>query len=213
VSLSDHLPTDRAMFVLALDVDDPERRAALSHAERCTQCRDLLSESGLLLGLVDDARADFEETLDPSFEERVRSAVFPNQKPRYWAYLCLTTGALLCAVLAWFAWRSPVAGPSVARHLGVSCFFYEQAFAGSAFVLGALYARWYMEEKPTWRPLQSAAITMGGALVGQAILMVRCDAQGAALHLLASHVFGVASATLLGALVGPRIGQARRRSG
>lgn len=212
MSLSDHLPNDRAMFVLALDVDDPERRAALSHAEQCTECRELLSEGGLLLGLLDDAQAEFAEDLDPAFEERVHSGVFPNQRPLYWAYVCLGTGALLCAVLAWFAWRGPVAGPGVTRHLGVSCFFYEQVFAASAFVLGVLYARSYMDEKSTWRPVQSALLTMGGSLVGQAILMVRCDAQGSALHLLASHVLGVVSATLLGALVGPRLGNARRRS-
>jgi len=214
VSLSDHLPTDRAMFVLALDVDDPERRAALSHAEQCAQCRELLSEGGLLLGLLDDARPELAEELDPAFEERVHHVVFPKQKPTtYWAYLCLGSGALLSAALAWFAWRGPTAAPGVTRHLGASCFFYEQAFAASAFVLGALYARWYMDEKSTWRPVQSALLTMGGALVGQAILMVRCDAQGSALHLLVSHVFGVASATLLGALVGPRLGHSRRRSG
>jgi hypothetical protein len=124
----------------------------------------------------------------------------------------LGTGALLCAVLAWFAWRDPDEAAGAVHHLGVSCFFYVQAFAVAAFVLGAFYARWYSDDRVAWRPVQSALIAMGGALVGQAILMVRCDARGAALHLLGSHVLGVACATLLGALLGPRLARARRRS-
>ena len=48
-------------------------------------------------------------------------------------------------------------------------------------------------------PLRASVVAVTGALAGQAVLRMHCEAPGAALHLLAFHLVGVALATALGA--------------
>jgi hypothetical protein len=191
VIVSEHIDADHSLFVLALDPEDPERQRALGHAAHCDACQKLLDESAQLLALI-DVGLDSAPALDPKLEQRIRDAVRPDTAAISGGWLWL--GAMLSALLAFVAWRG---GEGHAPHAGVSCFVFEQGFAAASFGLGLLRAR-RLGAHMTAVP--SAAFAMAGALAGQAVLLWRCGAAGAALHILAAHVLGVGCAALLAAL-------------
>lgn len=202
-SSTDHLAADRALFVLSLEVHDPERRAAIAHAEGCERCRQLLQQSRGLLSMLDSGlAAGIDAEISASLEARVRAGVYKRPAPA-WASIALIAGMLLSGLMAVIQSGSTA---ELALHIGGHCFFYEQAFAAGAFVFGAVFAKDYVSLA---RPWQAALVTTGGALLGQAILIARCPADGAALHLALFHVLGVAFAMGLGAVVGPRVARAR----
>jgi hypothetical protein len=198
----EHLAADSALFVLALADDDPEKRAALAHARECQSCQALLDEGRSMLQLFDAATREDAlaagSRVNAAFESRVRAAVHasePARKPRL-AKFGLLIGAL--ASLAMLFFDADFARPLQAG-IGVRCFFYEQQFALLAFGAGVAVGRRYLAQFGAW---QSAFAAMGGALLGQALLHTRCEADGAALHLLFFHVGGVLVASLLGGLAG-----------
>jgi hypothetical protein len=196
----EHLAADSALFVLALADDDPEKRAALSHARECEGCRELLEEGRSMLQLFDGVGSEQAEEassyMNAAFEARVRAAVYAGERAPRWTQLGLLLGAL--ASLALLIFDADLARPLQAG-LGVRCLFYELQFGVLAFVAGGLVGRRYLTQYGAW---QSALAAMGGALVGQALLHTRCEADGAALHLLLFHVGGVLVATLLGGVAG-----------
>lgn len=196
MSVSEHIASDHALYLLALAPGDPERRHALEHAAQCEACQALLDESAQLLGLLDHGLSEL-PPLDPGLAARVQAALAPQ--PSRWTWLWIASGSALTLFLAWFALQHSA---HQAQHDGVRCFAFEQGLAAVAFGLGALYARQIRTRLPA---LHWASIAMTGALAGQALLLLRCNANGAALHILLSHVLGVACATALGALLGRRL--------
>jgi hypothetical protein len=110
--------------------------------------------------------------------------------------LGLLIGALVSLAMLFF--EADLSRPLRAG-VGLRCFFYEQQFAFLAFAGGVAVGRRYLAQFGAW---QSAFAAMGGALLGQVLLQTRCEADGAALHLLFFHVGGVLAASLLGALAG-----------
>lgn len=194
MSESEHITADQGMFVLALGEDDPERTRALEHADRCESCRAILEQSARALVLLDDGLSDV-PVLDPALATRVHRAVQASERAG-WSWLALALGALATLVLAWVSEHHTSSQP---HHFGLRCFLFEQAFAAGAFGLGVLYVK---QARAAVGSAQWATIAMTGALAGQALLLVRCNSNGAALHILASHVLGVACAALLGAVAG-----------
>lgn len=189
------------MFLLALADDDPEKRAALSHARECASCQALLDDGRSMLQLFDavegEDAAEAGAQVNAAFEARVLAAVRASEPARagLWTKLGLLLGALASLTMLFVD-----ADQSQPSHLGrVHCFFYEQQFAVLAFGAGVAVGRRYLAQFGAW---QSALAAMGGALLGQALLQGRCSTQGAALHLLLFHVGGVFAATLLGAAAG-----------
>src|SRR5262249_38326861 len=109
-------------------------------------------------------------------------------------------GLLLCGLLSVLMfWIEADSGRPLQSLLGVRCLLYEQMFGLAALSLGIGVGRRYLA---LFGPWQAALAAMGGALVGQAVLQVRCEAQGAAVHLLLFHVGGVLLASLFGAGAG-----------
>ena len=194
MSVSEHITADQGLFVLALTRDDPERVRALAHADQCEACEALLEECARALVLLDEGLAEV-PALDPQLAERVHGAVHAARRSR-WAWLGIALGALATLLLGWV---SEHYSESQAHHNGVRCFLYEQGFAVAAFGLGLVYAR---QRRSQLGAMQWASIAMCGALAGQAFLLLLCNANDAALHILASHVLGVAVATALGAFAG-----------
>jgi len=72
VSVAEHIPAEQALFLVALAEDDPEKRAALSHAAQCEACARLLRESTSMLRLLDEQAAPALEPIDARLEARVR---------------------------------------------------------------------------------------------------------------------------------------------
>ena len=70
--MNDHF-ADRAGFIASLPDEDPERIAALRHAEQCTPCRDALLEGEQLMRVIDGAREL--AALPAASAERVTRAV------------------------------------------------------------------------------------------------------------------------------------------
>jgi hypothetical protein len=194
--VSEHIDADHALSLVALAPDDPERQRALAHAATCDTCRALLEEGTQLLALLDQGLAEL-PVLDPAFATRVHAEV--HGRSPSWQWLMLPLGAVVTLAIAWLALQHT---GREATHHGVRCFMFEQGFAAFAFGVGALYAR---QLAGRLSALQWATIAMSGALAGQALLLLRCNANGAALHILGSHVLGVACATVLGALLGRRV--------
>jgi hypothetical protein len=194
VSVSEHITADQGLFLLALTEDDPERTRAFAHAAECEACRTLLDESARALVLLDEGLAEV-PALDPGLAARVHEALHA-EKHAPWAWLGLALGAVMTLFLAWYSAHHTT---SQAHHDGLRCFMFEQAFAAGAFGLGLVYAG---QARGRVSNLQWATIAMSGAVAGQAFLLLRCNANGAALHILASHVLGVGCATLLGVLAG-----------
>jgi hypothetical protein len=129
-----------------------------------------------------------------------RQAQSRSRGPAVWL---LWLGAGLTLVLGWLASQHSGAH---ALHSDASCFMFEQGLAAVSFGLGYLRSRRLGARMPV---LESAAFAMGGALAGQALLLLRCDAAGAAQHILMSHVLGVACAAVAGGLV-PRLSRPDR---
>ncbi|MEY4580354.1 MAG: hypothetical protein RL701_5057 [Pseudomonadota bacterium] len=211
--MTEHLATERALFVLALETDDPERREALAHAEQCAPCRELLAETRELMRLLDTevAQAAVVAKIDPAFEARVHAAVYANaaaQAPKVWANwarIGVGIGALVSLLLAWVDLKQ---SPAFDMRIGMHCFFYEQAFAVGAFALGLASAKRYRVQSVLQGAWPSAFCAMTGAVAGQGVLLWRCHAHGAGVHLLLFHVLGVAVATALAAAAGPRFTRA-----
>ena len=194
MSVSEHITADQGLFLLALSEDDPERTRAVAHASECETCHALLDECARALVLLDEGLAEV-PALDPGLAARVHEAVQSSGRSR-WTWLALALGAVMTLFLGWYAEKHST---SQVHHNGLRCFMFEQAFAAGAFGLGLLYAG---QAQRRVSNLQWATIAMSGALAGQAFLLLRCNANGAALHILASHVLGVGCASVLGMLAG-----------
>ena len=192
--MSEHITEDQGLLVRALTEDDPERVRAFAHADECKACEALLQESARALLLLDEGLAEM-PALDLQLATRVHEAVHGARRSR-WAWLGIALGALATLLLGWF---SEHYSDSQAHHNGVRCFLYEQGFAAAAFGLGVLYTR---QRHSQMSAVQWATIAMCGALTGQAFLLLLCNANDAALHILGSHVLGVGAATVLGAFAG-----------
>jgi hypothetical protein len=207
VTVAPHLEADHALFVLTLADDDPEKRATLAHARECASCQVLLREAEAMLSSIDATGAEdlrqAELQITPAFEARVQRALHGSPRARRLAQLTLAIGALLSLLMVWM--RAEPARPMRAL-VGVNCLLYEQMFAAGALGLGLLMGRRYLS---TIGPWQAASMAMVGALVGQAILQVRCEAEGALVHLLVFHALGVVLATLLGGVAGRVVSHAR----
>lgn len=208
MSSTDHIDAARALFVLALEPEDAEYREAWAHAAQCERCQRLLEEHQALLMLLDDElQASIPSHLPAGFEARVSAAIVASGRMPGWATSLLMLGALVSILMAAYG---AVQAPVREMHVGGFCIFYEQCFAAGAFALGAVFAKRYISFESPW---QSALLSMGGALAGQSVLMMRCEANGAAEHLLLFHVLGVAAATAVGALAVPRVTRLLRTNG
>lgn len=197
--MAPHFDADRALFVLALADDDPERREALAHARECASCQQVLREAEVMLALFDASGADelqaAERQITPAFEARVQAAVLGSPRSRHLSQLALIVGALLSALMVWTRARPEHTAFALE---GARCLLYEQTFAAISLGLGLVFGRRYLSIGP-W---QGASLAMIGALVGQELLQTRCHADGAVVHLILFHALGVALATVLGSVAG-----------
>jgi hypothetical protein len=195
--MSEHIPPDLALILVALDQDDPERRASLAHAARCPECARILSDGQAMLKLI-DAQVS-EVRIDPRLKARILDAVAraPEQhRGTRWEHIALTLGALLSVWLAWFDGHART-GLYPAR--GAYCVLWEMLGATLALIgVGA----WAMRTSQRPDPLRLGIVAMCGALVGQLWLRWRCPTHDAGLHILVYHVSGVVLLALLGLLAG-----------
>jgi hypothetical protein len=191
--MSDHLSPEGTLFLVALDDADPEKLAALRHAESCRECQLLLRESAQMLDLLDH-EALMLPVIEPQLASRIERAVHPRRRAR-WPLVAWLAGAICSGLLAWLDAQPGPAEVGVGMH----CLRFEQAFGLAAFAAGAL---WSGRVTRRFGPVPASVAAMGGALVGQVLLRTRCEAAHAGLHLLAFHVSGVLLATLLGAAAG-----------
>jgi hypothetical protein len=192
--MTEHLDPESSMFLLALDDADAEKRAALLHAQTCSACTQLLQESRLLLERLD---AEYSlPSIDAQLQRSIEAAIANAPKPLAQRLLPwgLLIGALSSLALAFIDGKP---GRALEPMLGLRCLRFEQAFALGAFALGFAWTRMRGRE---FAAGPAALAAMGGALLGQSLLRVRCEAHDAALHLLVFHVLGVVLASLLGAL-------------
>jgi hypothetical protein len=200
VSVAEHIATERALFVVALDDRDPEKLAALAHAAECALCQRVLREGTAMLQLIDQSdQLAPPAAIDAALEARVRAAVFAAQPERLWIgleHLAWLLGAVASGLLIWLDGRPD--RPLYAS-LGVRCALMEHGFALVSFAVAMLWTRRAASE---YGPLRASVAAMTGALVGQAFLRIDCAAADAALHLLLFHGLGVVVATVLGGLAG-----------
>jgi hypothetical protein len=192
VSTAEHIAPDSALFLVALDDDDPEKRAALDHVRSCEACRRLLTESERLLGVLDREEAA-PLSLPPGLEQRVHAAVFGKPRRLRWEYVAWLLGGLTSLGLLL---HDSHPRPELYADIGLRCLRYELGLGTAAFVAGWFSVRL---RKQTPDPLRASVFAMSGALVGQMLLRTRCEAADGALHLLAFHVSGVLLAALLSA--------------
>jgi len=203
--MSDHISEDLALILTALDQDDPERRAALAHAAACSACARLLERSASVLSLIDAQQADVK--VDPRLKARVLASVDRLEAQgagTRWEPYALAFGALLSIALGlldlrlrWglFPARAPL------------CFMWQMMGALLSLAGAGIWARSW-----AWRssPLRPAVVAMGGALIGQLWLRVRCPTHDAPLHVLTFHVSTVLVAALLGYLLARSTWQSQR---
>src|SRR5262245_47342101 len=97
-AIADHIPKDRALLLAALDHDDPERRAALDHAETCSACGKLLARATSVLSLIDAQRIDM--NVDQRLKARILASIDTLEETTRWEPYALGFGALLSVVLA-----------------------------------------------------------------------------------------------------------------
>jgi hypothetical protein len=188
-----HITEELALALVTLPPDDLERKVALEHAAECAACRALLDESEAMLRMLD---ADHElPAIDPAFKARVQQAVLGEVKVSRWQTWALFVGALLSLLMVWADARAG----EVSAGLGVHCLFYELGCAVVPFgLVGGAMLRGALPPEP--RGLALGA--MAGALIGQALLLAECPAQGALTHTLAFHFAGVVLAAGLGLMAG-----------
>jgi hypothetical protein len=197
VTVAEHIDAESALFLVALDDSDPEKRAALTHAVECASCLRLIQESQAMLQLIDREPALVE--VNAALETRVRAAVFESPRDRRVGrleYLAWLAGALVSGLMIWLDAKP---GEPLYAELGLRCMRFELGFALVALGAGVLWTRSSGRE---FGPLRASVVAMTGALTGQALLRIRCEAHDAALHLLAFHLVGVVLATMLGAVAG-----------
>ncbi|HKU41676.1 MAG TPA: hypothetical protein VJR89_26145 [Polyangiales bacterium] len=192
--MSDHISEDLALILAELDAGDPERRAALAHARHCPACQRFLEQSACLLDL--DARA-VGITIDPRLRARILASVDAFEAARHtrrWEPYALATGALLSVLIALFDVR---ARPGLFPDRAQLCLSWQLVGAAFSFVGISVWARTWL-----WRtsPLRVAVVTLGGALLGQLWLRMRCPSHDAPLHAFTFHVSGALLAALLGYL-------------
>ena len=193
--MSAHITEELALALVTLPADDAERKAAELHASGCTVCAALLAESEAMLRMLD---ADVAlPAIDPAFKARVERAVLADSKAKVsrWQSWALLVGALLSLVMVWADARAG----EISAGLGVHCLLYELGCAVVPFgLVGGAMLRGVLPPEP--RGLALGA--MAGALVGQALLLAECPAQGALTHTLAFHFAGVLLAAVLGFVSG-----------
>ena len=121
-----------------------------------------------------------------------------------WQYIAWLAGAVCSAWLVWLQ-ADAVAEAGLYADIGMRCLRMELGFALIAFGAGVLWTRGALRR---FGPLQASVVAMSGALVGQLVLRVRCEAPDAALHLLVFHLLGVVIATVLGGAAGRLLSRA-----
>jgi hypothetical protein len=193
--MSDHISEDLALVLAALDRDDPERGAALAHAETCPACTRLLERGASLLGRID--AQEVAVTVDPALKARILASIDKlEQEPGAgWEPFALAIGLLLSIAMALFDARS--VGELLPGRAPL-CLMWQML--GALFSLAgiSIWARgWALRASP----LRLATVAMGGALVGQLWLHVRCPTHHVGLHVFAFHVTGVLFAALIGYLL------------
>jgi hypothetical protein len=197
VTVAKHIDAESALFLVALDDTDPEKRAAFTHAADCASCLRLIHESQAMLQLIDRESALVE--VDAGLETRVRAALFEGKRERSVGrleYLAWLAGAFVSGLMIWLDAKP---GQPLYAEVGLRCMRFELGFAVIALGAGVLWTRSSGRELG---PLRASVLAMTGALIGQALLRIRCEAHDAALHLLAFHLVGVVIATVLGAVAG-----------
>src|SRR5687768_879199 len=98
--MTEHIDEAAALAVVALPDLDPQRVAALAHAERCERCATLLAESADLLCLIDEVRPA--RPVSRGLKERVERAVWqqPKWSPSwYWLLSLLGIASLGLALV------------------------------------------------------------------------------------------------------------------
>ena len=194
--MSDHISEDLALVLAALDPDDPERRAALAHAQACPACSRRIEQGASLLGRID--AQEVAVTVRPQLKARILASIDELERPQpatRWEPFALAIGALASIVIALLDVRGhgelfPARAPL--------CLMWQ--LLGALFSLAGvgIWARsWAFRASP----LRLATVAMGGALVGQLWLRVRCPTHDAGLHVFAFHLTGVLFAALVGYLL------------
>ena len=188
-----HISEDVALILAVLDHDDPERHAAFAHAEACVPCRRLLQRGASLLSIIDGHKVEVK--VDPRLKARILASIdrLEDERSRTrWEPYALAIGALLSVVLAL---ADPHAREGLFPAHAWRCFLWQLLGASLSLTGVSLWARGW-----AWRssPLRLAVVTMGGALLSQIWLSVRCPTRDAQLHVLSFHVTGVLLAAMLG---------------
>jgi hypothetical protein len=205
VSVAEHIAAEQALFLIALEDDDPEKVAALAHAAQCVNCSRLVRESQAMFQLLDQAAAL--PAISSQLEARVHAAVFAPQPARGLARLERIAWLILGVVSGLLIWHDGKPDLPLEPMVGLHCLRFELIFAAAAFATGVIATR--LSGARALGPLRSAVIAMSGALVGQVLLRTHCEARDAALHLLVFHGLGVVLASSLGALAGRLISRPR----
>ena len=194
--MSDHVAEEFALILVALDRDDPERVAAFAHAESCPACARLLEREASLLALVDGQAVDV--TVNPRLKARILASIdrMEQEPPAMrWEPLALAIGALLSIALALIDLRTRE-GQFPAR--APLCVMWQMLGALFSLAGVGIWARsWALRSSP----LRLAVVSMGGALIGQLWLRIRCPTDDAPLHVLVFHMGGFLLATLIGYLL------------
>jgi hypothetical protein len=156
-----------------------------------------------MLQLIDREPALAE--VDAALEARIQYAVLGSTRKAWggrFEYLAWLLGALVSSFMIWLDGKP---AQPLYLELGLRCMRFELVFAGIALGTGVLLTRLRGHELG---PLRASVVAMTGALAGQAVLRMRCEAPDAALHLLAFHLVGVVLATALGAGAGRLLAKA-----
>ena len=194
--MSDHISEDLALILAVLDPDDPERRAALAHAQSCTACSLRLERAASMLQLIDVDPVHVEA--DPRVKARIFASIdrLEAERPaQRWEPWALAIGALLSSALALLDLRVR-AGLFPAR--APLCVMWLMLGATLSVAGVSVWARrWAWQASP----LRLGVVALGGALMGQLWLRVRCPTHDAPLHVFTFHLSGVLFAVLLWYLV------------
>jgi hypothetical protein len=203
--MSEHVSEDLALILAALDRDHPERRAALAHAESCPACTRLLERGASVLSLIDAQAPDVK--VDPQLKARILASIDKLEEQSSgasWEPYALAIGALLSIVLASFDLRAR-AGLFPAR--APLCFMWQMLGALFSIAGVGIWARSWGRGSS---PLRLAVVAMGGALVGQLWLRVRCPTHDAPLHVFTFHLTSVLFAAFVGYILARVIWRSER---
>ena len=196
--MSAHIADEQALFLVSLDEDDPEKRAALSHAAECEACAKLLRESEAMLRML-DAEASI-EPISMQLEARVHAAVFAPARPTWIARVEVFAWWALATLSGVLIWHDGQPDRPLEPMVGMHCMRFELLFAAAAFTTGVVIAR--LRGTRSLGALRGSVLAMSGALLGQVLLRTRCEAPDAALHLLVFNGLGVLLASALGSVAG-----------